>query len=524
MSDRHTMNNTAVGFGRAPARANAGGAGDAGGAEHDTAAPRTATITRLRFGDRRPAAVKAAPAPANLDSAPNSPKVLPMPQPSREAGVPSAVLDAKTQVQPELMDRLDLAIAAEMPVEDLTWHVTELAGEVLGELGLTLNAAELKQLVDRLIDDMVGLGPLEPLLADDTISDILVNGSRQVFVERAGKLELTDITFHDDRHVMNVALRIVSRVGRRIDELSPMVDARLEDGSRVNVIIPPLALRGPTISIRKFARDKFSLKDLAAQGSMSMDMASILGLACRSRVNILITGGTGSGKTTLLNAISEMIDVGERIITIEDAAELQLKQPHVAPLESRPANLEGAGQITLRDLLRNALRMRPDRIIIGEVRGDEVIDMLQAMNTGHDGSLGSVHANNPRDALVRLENLVAMTGLNMPIAAIRSQIASAIDLIVHVSRMADGGRRVTHITEVAGMDGDTILLQDLFTFEAAGEDERGRIQGRFVSADHCPVFMKQAKLRGLEQSLRQALAGQAPDSPTPGQQSRVSAA
>ncbi len=520
MSHRHTNHLSAVGFGRAPARANTGD-----GAERGADPPRTATVTRLPFGDRRPAVAKAAPAPANVNSAPDASKVLPMP---RGRGTPPcAVRGAKAVVQPELMDRLDLAKAAEMPIEDLAWHIMELTGEIVGELGLALNGAELKQLVDRLIDDMVGLGPLEPLLADDAITDILVNGPRQVFVERHGKLELTDIAFHDDRHVMNVALRIVSRVGRRIDEFSPMVDARLEDGSRVNVIIPPLALRGPSISIRKFARGKFTLKDLAEQGSMSMDMASILRVACRSRVNILVSGGTGTGKTTLLNAISEMIDIGERIITIEDAAELQLLQPHVAPLESRPANLEGAGRITMRDLLRNALRMRPDRIILGEVRGDEVIDMLQAMNTGHDGSLGTVHANNPRDALVRLENLVAMAGLNLPIGAIRTQIATAIDLIVHVSRMADGSRRVTHITEVTGMNGDTVLLQDLFTFEATGEDERGRIQGRFVCSNHCPVFMKQAKQRGLEHSLRQALAGQVPEnrkSRMPGREPREPAA
>jgi pilus assembly protein CpaF len=524
MTQRPTTHVSAHGFGRVQT-----GTGGTDGSEPAAVAPRMATVTRLPFGERRSAATKNASSPANANSAPdrapadNTSKILSMPHATRGAKTLDAVRDAKAQVQPELMDRLDLAKAADMPVEDLTWHITELTGEVLGEIGLSLNGGELQELVGHLMDDMVGLGPLEPLLADDTVSDILVNGPRQVFVERGGKLELTDITFHDDRHVMNVALRIVSRVGRRVDEFSPMVDARLEDGSRVNIVIPPLALRGPTISIRKFSRTKFTLKDLAEQGSMSMDMASILRAACRARVNILISGGTGTGKTTLLNAISEMIDVGERIITIEDAAELQLQQPHVAALESRPANLEGAGRITLRDLLRNALRMRPDRIILGEVRGDEVIDMLQAMNTGHDGSLGTVHANNPRDALARLENLFAMAGFNLPIGAIRMQIATAIDLIVHVSRMADGSRRVTHITEVTGMEGDTVLLQDLFTFEATGEDSQGRIQGRFVSADLCPDFMRQTKLRGPDQTLGRTIGGQASER-TQGDRLRVPAA
>ncbi len=498
MSMNWTSKSAAPGFGRAPGRP----ATDRG----------PATVTRLPVAARATASGSASGSASGPESAPAAPTgsagdgVVALPnRPKR----PDTISEAKAKVQPESMERLDLAKAVRLPVEDLTWQVTELAGEILSELPITLNSSELCILVNRLIDDMVGLGPLEPLLADDSVTDILVNGPRQVYVEREGKLQPTEIVFQDDRHVLNVARRIASRVGRRIDESMPMVDARLEDGSRVNIIVPPLALKGPMISIRKFGSRRFTLRDLVEKGTMSPEMAALLRVACRSRANILISGGTGSGKTTLLNAISETIGPDERIITIEDAAELQLQQPHVGSLETRPANLEGDGRITARDLLRNALRMRPDRIILGEVRGDEVIDMLQAMNTGHEGSLGTVHANSPRDALVRLENLVAMSGLGLPLTAVRTQIASAIDLIVQISRMRDGSRRITRITEVTGIDSERILLQDLFALEITGEDARGKLTGRYETSEHSsPALRAKAAQHGHETALLRALAGQ----------------
>ena len=321
---------------------------------------------------------------------------------------------------------------------------------------IQLNKVEQEDLVKMLLDKMLGLGPLEPLLADESINDIMVNGHNQVYVERRGKLELTDVKFRDDRHVMNVATRIVSQIGRRVDESSPLVDARLQDGSRVNIIIPPLAIDGPSISIRKFSKKKITLDVMEQQQNLSTSMASVLRIAARSKLNILISGGTGSGKTTLLNAMSQMIDHGDRIVTIEDAAELRLQQPHVVRLETRPSNLEGQGAITMRDLVKNALRMRPDRIILGEVRGSEALDMLQAMNTGHEGSMSTVHANRPREALTRLENMVSMAGVSLPPKAVRTQIAAALDVIIQISRMRDGIRRITHIMEVVGMEDDIV--------------------------------------------------------------------
>ncbi|MDP6840567.1 MAG: CpaF family protein, partial [Rhodospirillales bacterium] len=355
-----------------------------------------------------------------------------------------------------------------------------------------------------LLNDMLGLGPLEPLLADEAINDIMVNGARQVYVERGGKLELTDVTFRDNAHVMNIAQRIVSAVGRRIDETSPLVDARLADGSRVNIIIPPLAIDGPSISIRKFSEKKITLDVMARQKNLSEAMARTLKIAARARLNILISGGTGSGKTTLLNALSQMIDHGERVVTIEDAAELQLQQPHVVRLETRPQNLEGDGEITQTELVKNALRMRPDRIILGEIRAGEALDMLQAMNTGHDGSLGTIHANNPREALTRLENMVAMSGVKLPNEAVRAQIAGALDMIVQVSRMRDGIRRIVQVTEVVGMEGEVITTQDLFNFKFTGEDADGNLVGEFEKAGLRPVFSERADYFGLGQALLEA--------------------
>lgn len=415
------------------------------------------------------------------------------------------LLNTKATIQPIVMERIDISVAASLDPDELERQIGEIVGEVLVEQKLQLNRAEQKQLVRLLINDMVGLGPLEPLLADDSVTDIMVNGPKQIYVERGGKLELTDIEFRDNAHVMNIATRIVTRIGRRIDESTPLVDARLEDGSRVNIIAPPLAIDGASISIRKFAKKKITLDAMARQHNMSEPLATVLKIAARSRMNILISGGTGSGKTTLLNAMSRLIDHGERIVTIEDAAELQLQQPHVVRLETRPPSLEGLGEITMRDLLKNSLRMRPDRIILGEVRGAEALDMLQAMNTGHDGSMCTLHANSPREALTRLENMVAMSGVKLPPAAVRTQIADAINLIVQISRMRDGMRRVQKVSEVVGMEGDVITIQDLFEFKFDGEASDGRLAGNFTSSGLRPYFTQRAEYFGLTGPLLDAM-------------------
>jgi pilus assembly protein CpaF len=415
------------------------------------------------------------------------------------------VESAKAQIQPLVLEHMDVAAAAEMPRTAFEAQLTGWVKELLAETKIQLNFAEQRELVESLIADMLGLGPLEPLMSDETITDIMVNGAKQVYVERRGKLELADVQFRDDQHVMNVCTKIVSRIGRRIDEAKPLVDARLEDGSRVNIIIPPLALDGPSISIRKFAKKTITLDIMAQTGSISAAMATVLKIAARCRLNILISGGTGSGKTTLLNAMSRMIDPAERTVTIEDAAELQLQQPHVVRLETRPPNLEGSGEITMRDLLKNALRMRPDRIIIGECRGEEAFDMLQAMNTGHDGSMSTIHANNPREALTRLENMIGMGGYNLPSKAMRTQIASAVHLICQVNRMRDGARRVTHISEVVGMEGDIITTQELFNYQFQGETGEGRLRGNFHSTGIRPAFVPRAEYFGLDRALIEAI-------------------
>jgi pilus assembly protein CpaF len=416
-----------------------------------------------------------------------------------------SVEEAKLKIQPLVVDRIDIGAAARLDRDELGRQIGELVGEILREERIRLNQREQKDLVELLLDDMLGLGPLEPLLAEETITDIMVNGPYQVYVERKGKLELTDVKFRDNQHVLNICSRIVSQVGRRVDESQPLCDARLLDGSRVNIIIPPLAIDGPSISIRKFSKKGITLDIMAKQRNVSENMAKVLKIASRARLNILISGGTGSGKTTLLNAMSQLIDVGERIVTIEDAAELQLQQPHVVRLETRPPNLEGVGEINMRDLVKNTLRMRPDRIILGEVRGAEALDMLQAMNTGHDGSLGTIHANRPREALTRLENMIGMASVNLPAKAVRTQISSAIDMIVQVSRMRDGMRRITHIMEVVGMEGDVITTQDLYVFEFEGEDQQGNIKGNFKSSGLRPHFLPKASYFGLDRALMEAM-------------------
>lgn len=422
-----------------------------------------------------------------------------------KVAITDTVESAKDAIHPKVMERLDVSAASQLPREELSSQLGEIVSEVLAEEKIRLNGPEQLGVVELMLADMLGLGPLEPLLADDKITDIMVNGPYQVYVERGGKLELSDVKFRDNDHVVNISRRIVAQIGRRVDETVPLVDARLLDGSRVNIVIPPLAIDGASISIRKFAKKGITLDVMARQGNLSDKMAMVLKIAARSRLNILISGGTGSGKTTLLNALSQMIDPGERIVTIEDAAELQLQQPHVVRLETRPANLEGDGAIDMRDLVKNTLRMRPDRIILGEVRGGEAVDMLQAMNTGHDGSLGTLHANRPREGLTRLENMIGLAGINLPAKAVRTQIADAVHMIVQISRMRDGMRRVTHITEIVGMEGDIITTQDLYTFEFEGEGPDGKLQGSFKSSGLRPYFATKAAYFGLEQRLLEAM-------------------
>lgn len=417
----------------------------------------------------------------------------------------ASVREAADAIRPLMMERIDAAAAASLPRDELMSQISGLVAELLIENKIRLNQVEQKSLVTNLVNDMMGLGPLEPLLADKEITEVMVNGPNQIYVERSGKLDLTDVNFRDHSHLMNICTRIVSWIGRRVDESNPMCDARLKDGSRVNIIIPPLAIDGAAISIRKFAEKKITLEKMVDFGSMSTQMMKLLQIASRCKLNILISGGTGSGKTTLLNALSRMIDGGERVVTIEDAAELQLQQPHVVRLETRPANLEGQGEVTIRDLVKNSLRMRPDRIILGECRGAEAIDMLQAMNTGHEGSMSTVHANNPREALTRLENMISMGGFNLPPKAMRMQVASAIDLICQVSRMRDGGRRITHVAEVVGIEGDIITMQELYTYKYKGEDAGGKLIGTYESTGLRPHFTEKAAYFGLDKALLEVL-------------------
>ena len=429
--------------------------------------------------------------------------------PGRQSPDPVADLaergELKERVRTALMSRIDPAVAGRIPRQTLRVEIAKLVSEIATEQRVELNEIEESTLATELADDMVGLGPLEPFLEDEGITDILVNGPFDIYVERHGKLQKTGTRFRDAQHVVNTAQRIASAIGRRIDEASPMVDARLADGSRVNIVLPPLVLNGGTISIRKFPKWNLTLDTMVRQQNLSSDVARLLEIAVRSRVNILISGGTGSGKTTLLNAASQYIGRDERVITIEDAVELRLLQPHVVQMETRPANIEGSGQVPQRELVRNSLRMRPDRIIVGEVRGAEAFDMLQAMNTGHDGSMSTIHANSPRDALYRLENMVLMANVNVPLRAIRMQIASAISLIVHIERMRDGVRRVQNVVEITGMEGEIITARDLFTFQYRGERSDGFIEGAFESTRMRPNLVTRAAHFGLELPLLEAL-------------------
>ena len=380
-------------------------------------------------------------------------------------------------------------------VEEL---ITSYCQRVLDDNPMNVPRGERARIVADICDEILGLGPIEPLLKDETITEVMINGPKKIFVERKGKLQLTNVQFHDDAHLMTIIERIVSPLGRRIDESSPLVDARLADGSRVNAIVPPLSLIGPCVTIRKFTKNPLSIDNLVGFGTLSEEMAEFLEACVRARLNIMVSGGTGSGKTTTLNVLSSFIPDQERIVTIEDAAELRLQQQHVVTLESRPANLEGRGAITIRDLVRNALRMRPDRIIVGEVRSGEALDMLQAMNTGHDGSLTTGHANSPRDILSRLETMVMMAGMDLPVRAIREQIASALDLIIQQSRIQDGSRKITYITEVQKMEGDTIVLQDLFTYVQTGINESGKSVGYYEASGLQPMFLNKFRMNGVE--------------------------
>jgi pilus assembly protein CpaF len=426
------------------------------------------------------------------------------PSSSGAEGFDHAIHRLKEQVLPRLLERIDAEAAAQLKREELSDEFRPIILEVLSELRITLNRREQFALEKVMIDELLGLGPLEELITDPLITDIMVNGPQQVYVERKGKLELTNVQFRDEEHLFQIAQRICNRVGRRVDQTTPIADARLEDGSRVNVIIPPLSLKGTGISIRKFSNKPITIDMMSKNGNLSEAMATALKIAGAARMNIVISGGTGSGKTTLLNALSKMIDPGERVITIEDAAELRLQQPHVLTLETRPANLEGEGAITIRDLVINALRMRPDRIILGEIRGQECFDMLQAMNTGHDGSMCTLHANTPREALSRMENMVMMSNIKVPKSAISRQIADSVDMIVQIKRMRDGMRRITSITEVVGMEGDVIVTQELFKFEYQDEGDDGKIRGNFRSSGLRPNTLDKARQFGFEKAFLEA--------------------
>jgi pilus assembly protein CpaF len=406
--------------------------------------------------------------------------------------------EMKSRLHRTLINRMDLTKLQTLTQEQVHAEVSRLAEAVLAQEAMPLSVSERERLVNDVQHELFGLGPLEPLLKDPTISDILVNSHKTIYIERRGKIEKTNVQFKDDEHLMRVIERIVSSVGRRIDESSPMVDARLQDGSRVNAIIPPLSIDGPVVSIRRFGSDPLKMSSLIEYNALTKDIADMLQMVVTARLNILISGGTGAGKTTLLNALSAYIPENERIVTIEDSAELQLQQPHTVRLETRPPNIEGRGEVTQRDLVKNALRMRPDRIVIGEVRGGEAIDMLQAMNTGHDGSLTTVHANTPRDALARLETMIQMTGMRLSDRAMRQQIASALNMVVQVARMSDGTRRVTSISEVTGMEGETITMQEIFQYERTGVDREGTVLGRFRPTGIRPRFAERLKACGLQ--------------------------
>jgi pilus assembly protein CpaF len=477
---------------------------------------------------RAPAAAPPAPLPAASPPAaaprpaaaapPNAVHAAPPPPPVRAPATtitaPTAVdsrrsdtyYETKGTIFGALIEAIDLAQLARLDTDSAREEIRDIVNEIIAIKNIVMSISEQEELLDDICNDVLGFGPLEPLLSRDDIADIMVNGSGTVYIEVAGKIQKTGIRFRDNQQLLNICQRIVSQIGRRVDEASPICDARLPDGSRVNAIVPPLAIDGPALTIRKFKKDKLTLDQLVKFGTITQQGAEILRIIGRARVNTLVSGGTGSGKTTLLNCLTQFIDDDERIITCEDAAELQLQQPHVVRLETRPPNLEGEGQVTMRDLVRNCLRMRPERIIVGEVRGPEAFDLLQAMNTGHDGSMGTLHANNPREALSRLESMITMGGFSLPSRTIREMVVASVDVVIQAARLRDGSRRITHITEVMGMEGDVIITQDLFIYDMMGEDANGNIIGRHRSTGiGRPRFWDRARYYGEDQRLAAAL-------------------
>ncbi|MCX5516648.1 protein kinase [Kaistia algarum] len=461
--------------------------------------------------DARPEAKPIAPAPVRAN-----------PQPERRAApsaVPSLVsqdggsirrstefYEVKASIFSALIETIDLAQLSKLDVETAREEIRDIVGDIVSLKSIVMSIAEQEDMLDDICNDVLGYGPLEPLLARDDITDIMVNGAHSTYIEVQGRMQATGVHFRDNTQLMNICQRIVSQVGRRVDESSPICDARLPDGSRVNVIAPPLAIDGPTLTIRKFRKDKLTLGQLVKYGTITAEGATVLEIIGRSRCNVVISGGTGSGKTTLLNCLTAFIEQQERIITCEDAAELQLQQPHVVRLETRPPNLEGEGEITMRDLVRNCLRMRPERIIVGEVRGPEAFDLLQAMNTGHDGSMGTLHANSPREAISRLESMITMGGFNLPSKTLKEMIVNSVDVVVQVMRLRDGSRRITHVTEILGMEGDVVTMQDIFVFDMLGEDANGRILGRHRSTGiGRPRFWERARYFNEENRLAAAL-------------------
>jgi pilus assembly protein CpaF len=458
----------------------------------------------------------AAPRPSGSETVSGSSPALPIipPLPPMRTPPPApaetrrsdSYYETKSHIFSALIEAIDLAQLARLDPDSAREEIRDIVNEIIALKNLVMSIAEQEELLEDICNDVLGYGPLEPLLARDDIADIMVNGAERTYIEVSGKIQLTNVRFRDNSQLLNICQRIVSQVGRRVDESSPICDARLPDGSRVNVIVSPLALDGPTLTIRKFKRDKLTLDQMTKYGSITPEGAEILRIIGRSRCNTIISGGTGSGKTTLLNCLTHAIESDERIITCEDAAELQLQQPHVVRLETRPPNLEGEGQITMRDLVRNCLRMRPERIIVGEVRGPEAFDLLQAMNTGHDGSMGTLHANSPREALSRMESMISMGGFSLPARTIREMIATSIDVVIQTQRLRDGSRRITHITEVVGMESDVVTTQDIYVYEILGEDQHGRIIGRHRSTGIArPRFWERARYYGEEGRLADAI-------------------
>jgi pilus assembly protein CpaF len=444
--------------------------------------------------------------PVPAQSAPPAVPAPPMPALRSSSRRADNYYDIKATIFNALIDAIDLTQLGQLDRQAARDEIRDIVNEIIAIKGVVMSIAEQEELLEDICNDVLGYGPLEPLLARDDIADIMVNGAHACFIEVNGKVEQSSIRFRDNAQLLNICQRIVSQIGRRVDEASPICDARLPDGSRVNVIVPPLAVDGPTLTIRKFKKDRLKMPDLVRFGSITPEGATILGIIGRVRCNVLISGGTGSGKTTLLNCLTGFIDAHERVITCEDAAELQLQQPHVVRLETRPPNLEGQGEITMRDLVKNCLRMRPERIIVGEVRGPEAFDLLQAMNTGHDGSMGTVHANSPRESLQRLESMITMGGFSLPSKTIKEMIVGSIDVVVQAARLRDGSRRITHITEVVGMEGDVIITQDLFLYEIQGEDAGGKILGQHRATGIArPHFWDRARYYGEENRLAEAL-------------------